>query len=88
MQSSMISKIQKAHQYAEEPDRVTFIELRSTFRGEHSDYEVNYTGEHWRCSCNFFPSHGVCSHIMAIQKILHNMLPREAHYMEPVEVTA
>jgi hypothetical protein len=78
MQSSMISKIQKAHQYAEEPSRVQFAEFKATFRGDHDSYDVTLQGDHWRCSCNFFPGWGVCSHIMAIQKLIGPMLPSEA----------
>lgn len=82
MQSGMISKIQKAHQYAEEPDRVTLIDFRTTFRGDHDEYEVEYRNGHWRCGCNFFAAHSDCSHVMAIQKIMHSMLPPEARYSE------
>jgi hypothetical protein len=84
MQSGMISKIQKAHQYAEEPDRLMLVEFRTTFRGDHGEYEVEYRGGHWKCGCNFFQAHFDCSHVMAIQRILHDRLPKEAHYSEVV----
>lgn len=82
MQSSMISKIQKAHKYAEEPDRVTFVEFRTTFRGEHDQYQVEFRDNQWRCSCNFFPGWGVCSHVMAIQKLISPMLSYEARHTD------
>ena len=84
MQSGMISKIQKAHQYAAEPERLMLVEFRTTFRGDHDNYEVEYRNGHWKCGCNFFQAHFDCSHVMAIQKILHDRLPKEAHYSEAV----
>ena len=78
MQSSLIGKIEKAHRYAQEPERITFSEFTVSFRGEHSTYSTSYKGGHWHCSCSFFPRRGLCSHTMALQKILAPMLPEEA----------
>ncbi len=80
MQSSLIGKIQKASLYAREPERVKFEEFRTSFQGEHDSYQVSYQGGRWTCTCNFFSGWGVCSHIMAIQKIMGPMLPKEAQY--------
>ena len=80
MQSSLIGKIQKANLYAREPDRVTFSEFSTTFRGEHDSYAVSFRDDHWRCACHFFDGNGICSHIMAIQKLMGPMLPAEARY--------
>ena len=35
MNSSMIGKIEKAHRYAREPERVRFNEFKATFHGGH-----------------------------------------------------
>ena len=78
MQSSLIGKIDKAKRYAQEPDRVTFSRLTVRFRGEHSDYDTEYREGKWHCSCHFFSAWGICSHTMALQRILNNMLPKEA----------
>ena len=78
MQSSLIGKIEKAKRYAEEPDRVTFTEFTISFRGEHDNYLLRYKDNKWHCSCNFFAGWGTCSHVMAVQKLLASMLPREA----------
>lgn len=80
MQSSLIGKIQKANLYAREPDRVTFAEFSTTFRGEHDSYDVAFRQGHWTCECHFFPANGICSHVMAIQKLMGQMLPAEARY--------
>ena len=78
MQSSLIGKIEKAKRYSQETDRVTFRELSVKFRGENSDYDVNFRDGKWHCTCSFFSKWGLCSHTMALEKILVNMLPPEA----------
>ena len=78
MQSSLISKIEKAKRYAQEKDRVTFSEFKVSFRGEHNNYTISYKEGKWHCSCRFFSRQAVCSHTMALQQILAEMLPKEA----------
>ncbi len=78
MQSSIISKIEKARRYSQETDRVTFNELAVKFRGENDNYVVTYRDGAWHCSCSFFSKWGLCSHSMAMQRILDNMLPEES----------
>lgn len=78
MQSSLIGKIEKARRYAQEPDRVNFIDLSVKFRGEHNDYYTGYRDGQWYCSCHFFANWGLCSHTMALEKMLQDMLPEEA----------
>ncbi len=79
MHSSLIGKIQKANLYAREPERVRFSEFSTQFQGEHDAYTVSYQAGKWRCTCHFFPGWGICSHVMAIEKLMGRMLPREAH---------
>ncbi len=78
MQSSLIGKVEKAKRYAQETDRITFSELSVKFRGENDNYHTSYKDSKWHCSCHFFSSWGLCSHTMAMEKILGNMLPAEA----------
>ncbi len=78
MQSSLIGKIEKAKRYAQEKDRVTFSELSVKFRGENDDYVISYKDGKWHCSCSFFSSWELCSHTMALEKILGAMLPKVA----------
>jgi hypothetical protein len=78
MQSSLIGKIEKAKRYAQEKDRVTFSDLSVKFRGENDIYETSYHDGKWHCTCNFFSSWGTCSHTMALERILGDMLPEEA----------
>lgn len=83
MQSSLIGKIEKARRYAEEKGRVRFAELTVSFRGDNDDYVLTYRGGRWTCSCHHFASEGICSHTMALQRMLGEMLPEEALSIEP-----
>jgi hypothetical protein len=78
MDSGMIGKIQKAKLYAEEPERVRFERFQVEVRGANSQHAVSYDQGRWRCTCNFFASRGVCSHTMAMERLLGVMLPPEA----------
>src|SRR5687768_12649711 len=84
MNSSMIGKIEKAHRYAREPERVRFRSLEATFHGGHDDYEIRLAEGRWDCSCHTFSSHvvGTCSHVMAMQQILASMLSDDARYFD------
>ena len=78
MQSSLIGKIEKAKRYAQEKGRVTFAELTVQFRGDNDTYSTSYKDDKWHCSCHFFSSWGFCSHTMATERMLGDMLPKEA----------
>lgn len=80
MNSSMISKIEKAHRYAQEPDRISISAFKGRFHGGHDDYDVTLENEDWSCSCHSFESLGTCSHIMAVQEILGTMLSGDRRY--------
>ncbi|MDD5591149.1 MAG: hypothetical protein PHY18_04405 [Dehalococcoidales bacterium] len=87
MQSSLIGKIEKAKRYAQETDRIRFSDFSVEFRGENDSYTTGYRDGKWYCSCRFFSSWGLCSHTMALEKILGNMLPEEAKTtQEPVNL--
>lgn len=74
MDSGMIGKIQKAKQYAEERDRIEFTQFSVTLHGENHDHNVTYDNGTWRCQCNYFASHAVCSHTMALERVLGEMI--------------
>jgi hypothetical protein len=83
MDSGMIGKIQKAKRYAEEPERIRFEQFRVTIQGTNSQHRVEYDQSNWRCTCNYFATRGVCSHTMAMERLLGVSLPPEA--MAPAE---
>ncbi|MEC9287028.1 MAG: hypothetical protein VX632_01445 [Chloroflexota bacterium] len=74
MDSSIIGKIEKAKQYAEEKDRVTITSFAAIFKGNHNQYTVRFEDGAWRCECHFFATRKVCSHTMALQRILDQMI--------------
>lgn len=74
MDSGMIGKIQKAMQYAQERDRIEFRQFSVLLHGENHDHKVTYDNGHWQCECNFFQTHDVCSHTMALERVLGEML--------------
>ena len=82
MNSSMIGKIEKAHRYAREPERVQVRSMTTTFHGGHDDYAVTLSDGIWSCSCHTFSSHavGTCAHVMALQQMLGDMLSDDAKY--------
>ena len=83
MNSSFIGKIDKAKKYAEERERVSINSFHATFTGNHNTYEVKFEAGQWHCECLFFTTRGVCSHTMALQRILDDVLATEE---KPAEV--
>lgn len=78
MNSSLIGKIEKAKRYAQEPGRAQFRHFELDFRGSHDAHRVTFDRGRWQCDCNFFALYDVCSHTMAMQRILREMLPAES----------
>ena len=75
MDSGMIGKIEKAKRYAEERNRIHVEAFRATFDGDNNPHTVEYREGQWKCDCDFFLSRAVCSHSMALERILAGMLP-------------
>lgn len=75
METSLIRKVQKARQYAEEPERFSFQSFDVTFHGSHREHNVTFRGEGFACDCEYFANHGACSHSMALERVLGTMLP-------------
>jgi hypothetical protein len=78
MDYGMIGKIEKAKFYAEERDRrIHFQSLRASILGDNDvTHLVKYDGGRWSCDCNYFLSHQVCSHTMAMERVLDPMVER------------
>jgi len=76
MDYGMISKIEKAKIYSEERERIQFENLRVSIQGDNnkSPHVVEYDHGAWKCDCDFFASRNVCSHTMAIERILRDMV--------------
>jgi len=69
MNSSLISKIEKATRYAKEPQRVQLRALEVDLRGDNDSHTVRLAGDEWSYGCDHFQVHGLCSHVMALQKL-------------------
>jgi hypothetical protein len=78
MNSSVIGKVEKARRYAQERDRMQVQSLSVHFSGENGQHEVSLSDEAWRCTCEFFETHGTCAHTMALEHVLEGMIPAAA----------
>ena len=78
MYSSVIGKVEKAKRYTEEKGRVKFHSFVAEFKGENSNHTIEYHDGGLVCSCQFFTMRNFCSHSIALQTILEEMLPPES----------
>lgn len=76
MDYAMIGKIEKAKIYSEERDRIEFESLIVHIKGENRNkrHRVEYHDGQWKCDCDFFTSRAVCSHSMAMERVLKDMV--------------
>lgn len=70
LKREMIGTIEKAILYAQEPERVTFNSFKVTFQGNYKSYKIKYDNGKWDCDCSFFQARGVCSHVLALERLL------------------
>lgn len=70
----MIGKIEKAKRYAKERHRFHFETFTVRIDGENNEHRVTFDHGNWSCDCDFFHSRGVCSHTMAMEELLNEML--------------
>jgi hypothetical protein len=75
MDYGMIGKIEKAKRYAEQRERIRFDSFTVTFEGENNPHTVHFQDGEWQCDCDFFLTRGRCSHTMALEMILEDMIP-------------
>jgi hypothetical protein len=75
MDYGMIGKLEKAKRYASQRERIHFETFKVTFEGENNPHTVNFEVGEWRCDCDFFQTRGRCSHTIALEMILEDMLP-------------
>jgi hypothetical protein len=73
----MISRYQKAREYAEEPQRIHIRSLTAEFEGKHHTHGLSYAQGHWHCDCDEYVRHHTCSHSMAAERVLHDVAPEQ-----------
>ena len=79
MDYALIGKIEKAKFYAAEPERIQFDSFAVRLSGDNgSVHEVSYDKGEWSCDCSFFATRNFCSHTMAMERVLKDMLPKPA----------
>jgi hypothetical protein len=76
MQSTIVTKAEKAHRYALEPDRLRITALQATFEAGGGTHVIGLTDGAWTCDCDFFRTSGVCPHVEAASRTL------DAHLVE------
>ncbi len=86
MDTGLVSRIIKARQYAQDRGRVEFKQFEVEFTGDHDTYRVSYQQGSWHCTCEEAVRMGVCSHIMALERILGDAVT-PAQNVLPVPVT-
>ncbi|HEX9267472.1 MAG TPA: hypothetical protein VF965_08320 [Candidatus Limnocylindria bacterium] len=82
MYSSLISKIEKAKRYAEEPERISFRSFEVAFRGENGTHAVSLRGDDWNCECEHFHTSGLCAHVMTLQRVFASHLTDNARFTQ------
>ncbi len=75
MDSGMIGKIEKAKRYAQERKRFHFETFTVSIDGENNSQRVHFEDHQWTCDCDFFRTHAVCTHTMALEEVLKDMIP-------------
>lgn len=71
---NVVSDVEKAKTYASQPERIKFLSFNAGFRGDHNTYIINYEDGLWTCDNPYFIGHGVCSHTMAMERLLKDQV--------------
>ena len=78
MDNGMIRKYEKAKMYAEERQRIIIQSMVVNFDGKNNPHTVEFKDGQWKCDCDFFAMRGRCSHTMALEIILGELIPEVA----------
>ena len=70
MQSTIVTKAEKAHRYAHELDRLRITGIEATFEAGGGTHQLRLAGDAWTCDCEFGQAHGVCPHAEAASRML------------------
>ena len=78
MQSSLHGMIDKAHRYADEPERVQLARLEALVRGDNSDHTVQLAEGRLSCNCDHWQHEHLCAHVLTVERLLKTHLPANA----------
>lgn len=82
MYSSLISMVDKAKRYASEPERIHVSALEVSFRGNNGTHQVRLRDDEWFCECDHFPAHGLCTHVMTLQRVFATHLSESQRFTQ------
>ena len=78
MQSSLHGRIDKAHRYAEEPERVQLAQLEALVRGDNSNHTVMLSAGRLSCDCDHYEHERLCAHVLTVERLLKSYIPANA----------
>ena len=78
MQSALHGMIDKAHRYAEQPDRVQFSVLQAQVHGDNAEHEVRLDNGRLSCNCDHYAHERLCAHVLTVERVLKQHLPKNA----------
>jgi hypothetical protein len=78
MQSTIVTKAEKAHRYALELDRLRISALEATFEAGGGSHVIRLAADGWTCDCEFGVANGVCPHVEAASRMLDAHLAEAA----------
>ncbi|MYI42061.1 MAG: SWIM zinc finger family protein [Chloroflexi bacterium] len=78
---NIVSDVKKAKRYTQERDRIQLHSFACSFEGYNKTHFITYADGNWTSTAAFFAQRGVCSHTMALEKILKD-------WVAPVRVGA
>ena len=76
---NIVSDVRKAKRYSQEIDRIRIVSFECSFEGYNKTHRVTYNEGDWTSTAAFFAQRGVCSHTMALEKMLKG-------FVEPARV--
>ena len=71
---NIVSDVRKAKRYAQERDRIEILSFDCTFEGYNKTHFITYDEGVWTSTASFFAQRGVCSHTMALEKVLGDLV--------------
>jgi len=67
---NIVSDVEKAKRYSAERERIRIVSFDCAFEGYSKTHHITYNRGKWTSSASFFARRGLCSHTMALEKIL------------------
>lgn len=78
MQSAVHGMIDKAHRYADEPDRIQMSALTAEVRGNNGTHTVTLANGRLTCDCDHYQHEVLCAHVLTAERVFKRHLPADA----------